>query len=314
MGLFNILGMALLLALAIGLVAIEMGYIKDNYTPNVKSLKINDYNPFVSVPTIAASEEVIQFTPNLRFPSGSISYYINPNCDTKKSDRITMALGIIASEAKLINFYTASEQTAQILIGCSKESYQTEKNSFIAGEGGPTNFINSTLYPIILKGKVILYDEKPCDYPVTELHELLHVFGFDHINDSKMIMYPYVNCEQRINPEVISQLITLYSIPSLPELYFANATATKDRKYLNLSIQINNIGLAQAKKVGLEIYGDDVKVTTYDFGEIDYGAGTNFYAGNIALPSKNVQIIKLVIVSQEKELDEKNNVLEMKLE
>ena len=186
MGLFNILGMALLLGLAIGLIVVEMTYVKDNYTPNVQDLKVNSYNPFVSAPIIDARGEVVQFIPNLRFPSEKISYYINPNCESKKSQQITRALDIISSETKMIIFYSANEQVAQILIGCSKESYEKEKNSFIAGEGGPTKFINSTLYPIILRGKVILYEESDCDYPVTELHELIHVFGFDHINNSKM--------------------------------------------------------------------------------------------------------------------------------
>ena len=214
----------------------------------------------------------------------------------------------------IFKFYSTDEETAQIVIGCSIDSYEAEKNVFVAGEGGPVKFLNSTLYPIILKGKVILYDESKCDYPVTELHELFHVFGFDHINDSKMIMYPYVNCKQIINPEIISQLIILYSIPSLPELYFANVSAIKDGKYLNISIQINNIGLAMAKQVNLEIYADGKKLKTYDFGEMDYGAGSSLHVSNLELPFSNVKIIKLVIVSSITELEKENNILELKLE
>lgn len=314
MGFFNIFGMGLLLALAIGLIVFEMNYVNENYTPDVKDLKISNYNPFLSKPpVIDANEEVIQFYPNFRFPSGNISYFINSNCNTKKTAKITNAFNIISEETKLINFYQTNELVAEILVGCSKESYETEKNVFVAGEGGPVNFLNSTLYPIILKGKIILYENSKCDYPVTELHELLHVFGFDHINDSKMIMYPYVDCEQKLNSEVISELIRLYSIPSLPELYFANASASKDRKYLNLAVQINNLGLADSSNVNLEIYADGVKIKTYEFGEIEYGAGSSLEMENVQMPSSNVKNIKLIIVSGEKELDETNNVLEMTL-
>jgi len=313
MGVFNILGMALLLAIAIGLIVVEMDYAKQNYTPNVENLKIDNYNPFVTTPAVSASDKVVQFYSNLRFPSEKISYFINSNCDSKKNSQIIKALNILAQESKIISFYSADEKNAEIVIGCSKDSYETEKNSFIAGEGGPTNYINSTLYPIILRGKVILYEETKCDYPVTELHELLHVFGFDHINNSQMIMYPYVNCEQRINPEVTSELIRLYSIPSLPELYFENVSGSKDRKYLNLSVHVNNKGLADADKVSLEIYTNGEKLETYDLGEIEYGAGSNFFVGNLEMQSSTVKSVKLVIVSGERELDNNNNVLEMSL-
>lgn len=312
MGLVKVIGIILLLVLVVGLIFIEVNYLKDNYSQTIENLKVGVYGSSANeLPQVSASGEVRQFYPNMRFPSEKISYYINPNCDPKKSERVLDALNIISNETNIITFNPASEDLAEIVIGCSKESYQTEKNSFVAGEGGPTKIINSTLYPIILRGKVVLYQEKECDYPITELHELFHVFGFDHVNNSKRIMYPYVSCDQIINPEIIPQIITLYSVPSLPELYFANVSGIKLGKYLNLSIEVSNQGLADAKNVILEIYADGNKIETYDFQDIEYATGKTLEIGNLELPSRNVKNIKLTMVSNEKELNNNNNVVEM---
>ena len=67
-----------------------------------------------------------------------------------------------------------------------------------------------------------------CNWPATELHELMHVFGFNHSMDSNSLMYPYLtSCNQKLDNSIIEELIRLYSIPNLPDLYFENISAIK---------------------------------------------------------------------------------------
>ena len=40
-------------------------------------------------------------------------------------------------------------------------------------------------FKTIEKGKIALFKESKCEYPVVELHEISHVFGFDHIDNKK---------------------------------------------------------------------------------------------------------------------------------
>ena len=166
---------------------------------------------------INVSSEISQFYPNMRFNHNDISYFINPNCSSSKMTRVERAFSILEEETQILSFHTSNEGDAEILVACSPDEYEKEKNIFIAGEGGPTKTINTSM-PVIVRGKVILYDQDnihgdvECDYPVTELHEILHVFGFNHINDSAKIMYPYVECDQIIGKEFIDYLQELYLI------------------------------------------------------------------------------------------------------
>jgi len=259
------------------------------------------------------SGEVMQFFPNMRFNHNNLTFFINSECSEEKKERMNNAFSIVESETEIITFTPDSEENADILIGCSFDSYETEKNVFIVGEGGPTKMINLSVYPIILRGKIILYNETSCDYPITELHELFHVFGFDHINDSKKIMYPYSKCDQKINPEMIEKIKELYSIEPKAELYFENLTASKKGIYLDFNVMIRNEGLIEAENITLEIYSEEKKVGSFDLNSLDSGEGTSFDVTNLKLTSKNVGKVKILILTKTEEYYADNNAAELEI-
>jgi len=284
-------------------------YFSEN--PPSEILKSIGYNPGIQK-EINASTEVIQFESNMRFNHNSISFFMGQDCDDKKHVRMMKAFSQVMIETdNLITFKPADKISADITIICSEENFETEKNVFISGEGGPTEYFNLSFYPLIRKAKIILAKDSSCDEPITELHELLHVFGFDHINKAEFILYPYIECKQKINPELISEIKRIYSIEPKAELYFTNVTAVKTGSYLNFSVQVRNEGLLNAEAVSLEVYANNKKIDTFDLKNIEIGIGQKFYVTNLKLPSSNVDRVIIKIIYSGTEYKKDNNEVEL---
>ena len=308
MGIVKIIAYLIAIFFIANAVVFGMYYFSEN--PPSEILKSIGYNPGIQK-EINASGEVVQFEPNMRFNHNDISFFMNADCDDKKRTRMMEAFSQIMTETGIISFKPANENSADILIGCSKENYETEKNVFISGEGGPTEYFNLAMYPIIMKAKILLYKDSSCNEPITELHELLHVFGFDHINKAEFILYPYVECKQEINPQVISEIKRLYSIEPKAELYFTNVTAVKTGSYLNFSVQVNNEGLLDANGVSLEVDANNQKIDSFDLKNIEIGIGQKFYVTNLKLPSSTVDKIIIKIIYSGIEYKKDNNNVEL---
>jgi hypothetical protein len=290
------------------------GFFLYKYYPRAAEvLNIQVGNIGIDIPAkqVNASSELKQFVPNMRFNHNSISYFISSNCDSEKQQRFTQALDIIHSEVGIISFYqTGNQEISDIELSCSQESLQTEKNVFVAGEGGPTKYINLSIYSVILKGNVVLYQKSQCGYPITELHELFHVSGFDHINNKSLIMYPYVDCKQIIPPELIKKLKELYSQEPLAELYFVNASAVKSGIYLNFSVEIRNEGLIDANNIFLDVNNEEGNtLKSFNLDNIGFGSGQTFTVSYLKLNSPNVRNIEFIIRTEQKEFSKENNVL-----
>jgi hypothetical protein len=266
-------------------------------------------NPSPNLPSVEnISNEFSLFYPNLRFNHKDITFFINEECSSQQKDKLIEAFLIITNYTEIIKFYPSSEENADILIGCSKNSYEAEESVFIAGEGGPTKIINSTYFPIIEKGKILLYNQKTCEKPITELHELIHVLGFEHVNNTKSIMYPYLSCEQEVDSEIINMLKELYSIEPKAELYFLNASAVKFGKYVNFSVNVRNEGLISAQNIILKVISENIQLDSFDLREIEFGAGKTFEVSYLNVPSKaNSLIFKLE--TETPEFDKDNNIL-----
>lgn len=267
------------------------------------------------VASMNLSNEISQFAKNMRFASRELTYFMDSNCDEKKSSRMKEAFSKIATLTQVLSFtQISSEILADIVIGCSEDSFNSEENIFVLGEGGPSKFLNLSFYPKIQRGKILLYKESECKEPATEIHELLHVLGFTHINKSDSIMYPYLNCKQEIDQEYIEYLQGLYSIPALAELYFENVTASKSGIYLNMTAQIYNEGLLDAAPLALIVSAEGKQVSVLDLEAIESGMLTTFYANYLKLPSRSVEKIELEIRYPKDEYSKANNFVELKVQ
>ena len=271
------------------------------------------YSSNPELPEIKANSSISQFYPNMRFRNSRIFYFIDTKCNDVQEERIKRAFDSISQEVGVIQFQNNIESEAEIIAVCSKDYVQLEGNLIKPGEGGPTEIINTSKYNIILSGAIFMYGSLECEYPIVEVHEIMHVLGFDHINESMDIMYPYSSCEQRISAKEISILRELYSVESLPDLSFSNVSAVKKGRYLDFSLEIKNIGLDDANGVILSVLDSDKVIKEFDIGEVGIVQGKSLLVENLKLSSRDTEGIVFEIKGNKQELNEENNILTLSI-
>jgi len=252
------------------------------------------------------------FSERLRFNHNIISYFIEGECDGVRREAMVEAFALFANKMRIVSFYEVSAD-ADINVGCSDNYISLGENLFAAGEGGPSIIINTSNFKTIEEGKISLYDDPRCDYPVVELHELGHVFGFDHSSDPNNIMYNTSNCNQRISKDMVKLINDLYSIEPLADASLNNIKAVKRGKYMDFNITVLNDGMLEIDDIALTIVVDGENIEVMELGEIGIGYGRTLRAENVKLPSMNVDKIKFVVDKDNvvRELNEENNVVEM---
>lgn len=273
---------------------------------------------------VGISSNLSQFVPNMRFSTNILKYYIQPDCSIERKQSSRKAFNILSEKTGLLEFkeITSFNKDVQILIKCSEESPEINSNNetyktFIAGEGGPTKFLELEPYALIIQGEVQLYSNKDiekCDKPLVEIHEILHVFGFDHINDKESILFPSLSCEQDIKENIITALKELYSEPAKSEITISNVSASKIGRYLDFSIDVKNTGILESSNVELEIYSDGSEIKKVQLNNISPGMIRSLEMKNVQLNSKNAKSIKFVVKSLTEEYSLENNIVEMSLE
>jgi hypothetical protein len=257
----------------------------------------------------------LQFYPNMRFNHNTITFTLDENCNEDKKEKVYLALNRLEEETNNSILFTKIESIndADMTITCNeteKHSNDTKKEYFIAGEGGATSVIKTDVFHIIEKGVVLLYysEEKKCiDYNI-ELHEILHVFGFKHSENTFSIMYETTQCGQIFTNDIINELVRLYSMKPLPDIYIMNLTADKKGTFLNFDIEVRNQGLIVAKDVKVIVSAQDKKIKAFDLEDISYGEGKIMMIENLRLPLlTNTDRIKFTLETISEELSLDNN-------
>lgn len=271
----------------------------------------------IELKTTNLSYEFKQFYPNMKFNHNYISYQIEEYCEDEKKERMKNAFKQLADKVELISFYEV-EETPDIEVSCSKESsHITKGDFFIAGEGGAKVVVPTGRYNVISSGAILLYDDAKgvkCDWPNIELHELLHVFGFEHSQDKNSLMNVYLeSCLQELDESIIYDLKELYSAENLADLYFENVSAIKKGIYLDFNVTIKNSGVIDARDVTLSVFENDERVDNFDLKDISFGGGATFSVSNSKLRSRSSENIKIVIDPDEsiREIDEANNIAKL---
>ncbi len=274
---------------------------------------INKQTP-ENLPDVDNISKEIQFIPEIRFNHNNISYKYGPDCE-KRKEKMDEAFKIIEDKTEKISFYEVNKNE-DIKITCSNENLSNEKGVFLAGEGGPNKIINLSFNPLILHGGIILYGkkhEKSCEKPIVEIHELLHVFGFNHQNNKSLIMYPYYHCEQKIPKNILNKLNEIYSKEPTAELYFTKINVTKHKNYLDYNLEIKNEGLLTAKDILLKIITLDEKLEEIEIAPLKPGSITTYTVKNQKLQSEKINEVSFKISTTTKELFKEDNTKTLKL-
>ncbi len=272
----------LIISIIISLILIFLifyyAYAKNSVKINIAGYAIKENED------VSENSDPLQFYPRMRFENRIIYYRIDVNCSSLHKDRMRKAFEILSNKTEIVKFYEV-RSNANILISCSNLGNTSEKYIKV-GEGGAYSISNSGYFYVINNGKIELSNDAPlCTEPNTELHELLHVLGFKHSLNNQSIIYNISDCNQVLAPEIISRIKNLYSIETLPDLYFENLGHSRDSDYLNFNATILNKGLMIADKVSLNIYSGNKKINSFDIGNINYGEGKiinveDLYAGS----------------------------------
>lgn len=304
-----VLGTTLTFLILIAL-AVIIYFVYLNFPFGTESLDLDIEN----LPELEGIWESGQFYPNMKFNHNSISYKIDSACSQEKRNRMISAFNELSSKVGLISFYSVFENP-DIEVSCSEYTKQIPGDYFIAGEGGAKEIIQTGRYNIITNGIILLHGNPhgfyKCDWANIELHELIHVFGFDHSADKNSLMYPYLNsCDQKLDASIINTLKDLYSEENLPDLYFKDINVVKKGKYLDFNLTVKNSGAIDAKDVSFAVLDDGQLVKTFGLNDLIFGGGMRVEIQNLKLIHKNPKEIQFVIDKDDliKELDEENNI------
>ncbi len=245
----------------------------------------------------------MQFYENMRFPSPEISYRIE-NCPLQKEDDMERGFDIIKN-LTVLDFYPVNSDE-EIFVTCTSKN-RVEEGLFIAGEGGPVDITQTENFNVIFYGEILLIKDSECSKPNVATHELLHVLGFNHSENSKNIMYPISKCSQTIGDDIPQLLNELYSVESYPDLALDNISAVMHGKYLNANFTVRNDGLKDSEKATIKVYADDKQVKEFDLEIIKIGYGRVFTLSNLIIPQLNVEKLEFSVETDFNELSKVNN-------
>jgi len=255
-----------------------------------------------------------QFYNNMRYPDKSISYSISDRCDEDRGKDAIEAFQILESKT-ILSFYQ-DQNSPQISILCSNLVPEaSEKNHFVAGEGGPSEVINLTNYAVIFSGKVSLfsgYEKTKCDKPNVALHEILHALGFDHNSNQNSIMYPISSCDQEIDSYLVEEINKLYSVPSATDLVLEKVDLSKKGRYINFKASISNLGFKNSEGAVLVISNEGKIIKEFELESIDIGVRKLLEVENVVIPLDS-ESLTFSVETEETEITKNNNKAEIVL-
>lgn len=253
-----------------------------------------------------SSSEEMQFYPNMRFSSKTISYELDEKCSLQKRQDMGKAFQIL-QEATILNFEISEDALIQVYCEKKSERKATEKGLFIAGEGGPVNVTIGKYFNVIHGGEIILIKNSNCERPNVAIHELLHVLGFNHSDNSNNIMYPVSKCGQTISQDMLDKIDELYSYPSLPDLEFEKASAQMKGRVLDLNISVKNQGLKDSGSFDIVVYGDGKEIKRIDSEGIAIGYTQKITITNQLITKLKIEEMAFSIEANFEEINKDNN-------
>ncbi|MCD6482936.1 MAG: matrixin family metalloprotease, partial [Candidatus Aenigmarchaeota archaeon] len=260
---------------------------------NKTSISIETYHPLLAK--------------NIRWPSLPIKVYVDEHECTfgEKNDIINGINKWNTVLDKTFFVITNNSKEADVIAKCTDfiRDYTEQNEIVILGEAKIERMVDTGLFNISEDAVVYIKTRsKKCIEPVTVIHEFGHILGLDHVNDTKNIMYPYEDCDEKIENYTIETIKNLYSFSSLAELAFENISVDLEDNKLIVNGLLRNYGPVASSKTNLVIYVDDKTFYTLDIQELKPGEGIKFtVSGFLDKPFKQIIIY----------IDEENSVSEL---
>lgn len=141
-----------------------------------------------------------------------LRYFINSSCSSYQAGRIIIAFDYLKDETLGEVYFIENKTSPDLTINCLNES-SPSKGYYRGGQAKTRSVDNRIFY-----AEINLYNETrdsgSCGvFMDTELHEILHIFGYNHRDDSLSIMSPIskAQCDVLdVDPEIIQELIYTY--------------------------------------------------------------------------------------------------------
>jgi len=245
-----------------------------------------------------------------------IKFYVNNStCPINRIKDINYATRIWSLETSNLVVFNEmkNKDEASLVINCiSGYINQTEENVYIIGLAGIKSFYEVNNFSIITEAEILLSSTlADCVKPVRILHEIGHILGFNHTDDTSSIMYPEESCTQKFTPEIVDTIRELYKC-SLPDLYFSEAKATWSKEKLNLEIYISNRGTKISEPVDLSIETNNTLIYKGKLDPIPPGKILTIKVEDIKVRNKpeNISIIIDPYLNLQ-EIDKNNNIVSL---
>ena len=133
----------------------------------------------------------------------------NVKCQDYQIERIRKAFQIIENDTGRAVSFKEVESKGDILVYCN--AAKADSQLLMRQGDGYYEYHGD----VIDYGELNFYIHKNCGiWPDVEIHEILHVFGFNHTDSKKSIMYPTASvCDLgKIDQDIINDLINRYTL------------------------------------------------------------------------------------------------------
>lgn len=204
-----------------GLMFIAIIFIIFSPAPSVNETEDNLNEENLPYEDTSDINDQFDYTNYPHFSHMPISYYMEENCVGTEPERIKWGFNILSEQTNnILIFIESNNNSADIKITCypnQKIEAEDDETIITLGLGGYSHIGN-----VITEGTLEFFSVRENSYPSScmyfpslEIHEILHVLGFDHnFEDPNSIMAPEIEedyCQDEIDKDILFTLRKIYS-------------------------------------------------------------------------------------------------------
>lgn len=264
----------------------------------------------------------------IRWSHFPITVYINDDSirqNPNYADDVKQALNIWQSTG-IVSFAVVDNPNAEITI---KWVNKLKEKSLDTLGNTDLKFINTTQFGVIQNATIELLTKSDSrelsstDMINLALHEIGHAIGLQHTEEDDIMNPVLIVPSKSIKPvssNNINDLMELYKIPARPDIKINGVNATKfsfsrlgqDYFYLNISIDLQNIGLVDIENFKIQLGADNFVINEGTQSKLEAGNILNIFHGNLRV-DRNFTSVQVSIDPENiiDELNETNNFVDI---